>query len=83
MYFLILECHMQLKITCHTYRGKNQAAKDIEGRVPVSHYWDNNEPKLLCCVAKFQLPEVKKGPDAPTKPIMLDNVVSYCTIENE
>ncbi|XP_064637216.1 intraflagellar transport protein 140 homolog [Lineus longissimus] len=34
-------------------RGKNQAAKDIAGRYPLSHYWDSHESKLLVCEAKL------------------------------
>ncbi|XP_059152845.1 intraflagellar transport protein 140 homolog [Physella acuta] len=32
-------------------RGKNQAAKDIAGRFPVSQHWDPAEPKLFVCEA--------------------------------
>lgn len=32
-------------------RGRNQAAKDIAGRYPESHYWDDEEPKLIVCEA--------------------------------
>lgn len=34
------------------FRGKNQAARDIAGRFPISHHWDPEEPKLLVCEAK-------------------------------
>ncbi|XP_074648558.1 intraflagellar transport protein 140 homolog [Tubulanus polymorphus] len=34
-------------------RGKNQAAKDIAGRYPISHFWDLEEPKLLVCEAQL------------------------------
>ncbi|KAK7111421.1 intraflagellar transport protein 140 homolog [Littorina saxatilis] len=40
------------KDTNDAERGKNQAAKDIAGRYPVSHFWDLDEPKLLVCEAK-------------------------------
>ncbi|KAH9494870.1 hypothetical protein Btru_015870 [Bulinus truncatus] len=32
-------------------RGKNQAARDIAGRYPISMYWDLTEPKLFVCEA--------------------------------
>ncbi len=45
-----------------TCRGKNQAAKDIAGRHPVSLHWDPNESKLLVCEANL-LPEVQQRKD--------------------
>jgi len=35
-------------------RGKNQAAKDIAGRFPISHFWDKTESKLLVCEAQIR-----------------------------
>ena len=52
----ILEC-------CNDFRGKNQAAKDVAGRHPISHSWDWEEPKLLVCEAKYTPPrEPEKSP---------------------
>ena len=42
------------------YRGKNQAAKDIAGRYPISHFWDKTESKLLVCEAQIQPQEQSK-----------------------
>ncbi|KAK2157995.1 hypothetical protein LSH36_179g04000 [Paralvinella palmiformis] len=37
-----------------TEKGKNQAAKDIAGRFPISHFWDKTESKLLVCEAQIR-----------------------------
>ena len=39
------------------FRGKTQAAKDVSGRVPLEHYWDTDEPKLLVVQARYQADE--------------------------
>ncbi|ESO81986.1 hypothetical protein LOTGIDRAFT_223604 [Lottia gigantea] len=41
-------------------KGKNQAAKDIAGRIPISHYWDMMESKLLVCEAQYVPPATPK-----------------------
>ena len=50
----------------HPYRGKDQAAKDIAGRYPISHYWDSHDPKLVVCEAHI-LPKVENK-DEKVKP---------------
>ena len=41
----------QITIYRFNFRGKTQAAKDIAGRTPSSHFWDLTEPKLIVCEA--------------------------------
>lgn len=48
------------------FRGKDQAAKDIAGRYPISHYWDSHDPKLVVCEAHI-LPKVENK-DEKVKP---------------
>ena len=50
----------------YTYRGKDQAAKDIAGRYPISHYWDSHDPKLVVSEAQI-LPRVENK-DEKLKP---------------
>lgn len=50
----------------HPCRGKDQAAKDIAGRYPISHYWDSHDPKLVVCEAHI-LPKVENK-DEKVKP---------------
>ncbi|KAK3579473.1 hypothetical protein CHS0354_028282 [Potamilus streckersoni] len=52
-------------------KGKDQAAKDIAGRYPISFFWDANEPKLVVCEAKFK-------PKTPAK-VENDKKKSYLT----
>lgn len=40
-----------MEISC--FRGKDQAAKDIEGRYPITHHWDAHDPKLVVCEARI------------------------------
>ncbi|XP_077862626.1 intraflagellar transport protein 140 homolog [Saccoglossus kowalevskii] len=40
-------------------RGRSEAARDIAGRYPISHYWDPQEPKLLVCEAKLSAAAVE------------------------
>ena len=49
-------------VFCVRSRGKNQAAIDIQGRHPVSHFWDSTEPKLLVCEAKLLPGEQRRQP---------------------
>ena len=51
---------------CFLSRGKDQAAKDIAGRYPISHYWDSHDPKLVVCEAHI-LPRVENK-DEKVKP---------------
>ena len=48
------ECGSNIYLSIFCFRGKNQAAKDVSGRVPMDHYWDNDEPKLLVVQARYQ-----------------------------
>ncbi|XP_070580461.1 intraflagellar transport protein 140 homolog isoform X2 [Ptychodera flava] len=48
-------------------RGRSEAARDIAGRYPVSHYWDPQEPKLMVCEAKL-LPTTEQT--TPKKSLM-------------
>jgi len=34
------------------HRGKDQAAKDIAGRYPITHHWDAHDAKLVVCEAR-------------------------------
>ena len=51
--------HLCIKLECFNNlcfvinRGKAQAARDIAGRTPITHYWDSQEIKLLVCEAKL------------------------------
>ena len=48
-------------------RSKSQAAKNVSGRYPISHFWDPKEQRLLCCEAKLihkEEPEISK-PESP------------------
>ncbi|XP_071106694.1 intraflagellar transport protein 140 homolog [Haliotis cracherodii] len=71
-------------------RGKNQAAKDIAGRRPTSHYWDPLEPKLLVCeamaVEQEKSREIKRKPSLTKAvddgPVELMVVSLFCTQEN-
>ncbi|CAH1793664.1 unnamed protein product [Owenia fusiformis] len=58
-------------------RGKNQAARDIAGRFPISHFWDPLETKLLVC-------ETKSLPNQQSKlnqSISLTSSMSRATLE--
>ena len=54
--------HYLLYALCFVLRGKNQAAKDIEGRYPISHFWDATEPKLCVCEAKVLAEDIRPPP---------------------
>jgi intraflagellar transport protein 140 len=56
-------------------RGKNQAAKDIAGRYPMSHYWDAEESKLLVCEAHILAKELGKDAKEPKKKHSLTKAV--------
>ncbi|XP_053388212.1 LOW QUALITY PROTEIN: intraflagellar transport protein 140 homolog, partial [Mercenaria mercenaria] len=72
-------------------RGKDQAAKDIAGRFPITHHWDAHDPKLVVCEARI-LPrtdnkEEKKQKATLTKqieegPVEVMVVSLFCTPEN-
>ncbi|XP_060569057.1 intraflagellar transport protein 140 homolog [Ruditapes philippinarum] len=72
-------------------RGKDQAAKDIAGRFPITHHWDAHDPKLVVCEARI-LPrtdskEEKKLKATLTKqieegPVEVMVVSLFCTPEN-
>ncbi|XP_041362442.1 intraflagellar transport protein 140 homolog [Gigantopelta aegis] len=71
-------------------RGKNQAAKDIAGRRPLTHLWDPSEPKLLVCEANIltvkEEKDLKRKPSL-TKPMEEEPVETmivslFCTPEN-
>ena len=80
------EAHCKVKLSdfvCVFYsRGKDQAAKDIAGRYPISHYWDSHDPKLVVCEAhilpKAELKDDKVKPRASlTKAIEEGPVSTY------
>lgn len=56
-------------------RGRKEAARDIQGRFPISHHWDNNEPRLLVCEAKISGSIERKQPET-TRGITLSKTVS-------
>ena len=55
-----------IKKKAFTFRGKDQAAKDIAGRFPISHHWDSHDPKLVVTEAQI-LPRVENK-DEKVKP---------------
>ncbi|GFO12432.1 intraflagellar transport protein 140 homolog, partial [Plakobranchus ocellatus] len=72
-------------------RGKNQAAKDIAGRYPVSQHWDPAEPKLFVCEAQIlshtvadlnqqNKPSLTKIVDEGPVEVMIISL--FCTPEN-
>lgn len=69
------------KDTNDAERGKSQAAKDIAGRYPVSHYWDAEEPKLLVCEAKVLVGEAGKDSKELKKKHSLTKAVDEGPVE--
>ncbi|XP_076446737.1 intraflagellar transport protein 140 homolog [Babylonia areolata] len=69
------------KDTNDAERGKNQAAKDIAGRYPVSHYWDMEEPKLLVCEARVLTKDPSKDSKEVKKKHSLTKAVEEGPVE--
>ncbi|OWF41021.1 intraflagellar transport protein 140 homolog [Mizuhopecten yessoensis] len=74
-------------------RGKNQAAKDIAGRYPMTHHWDPHDTKLIVCEAKVMASAVEKKEKEEKKrhsltkaveegPVEVMVVSLFCTPEN-
>lgn len=57
------------------YRGKTQAAKDIAGRFPLTHYWDAQDSKLIVCEAKILIDAFNKKEKEEKKIVSLSKTM--------
>jgi intraflagellar transport protein 140 len=58
-----------------SFRGKTQAAKDIAGRSPMTHYWDAHDPKLIVCEAKIMIDAFNKKEKEEKKSVSLSKTM--------
>lgn len=62
-------------------RGKTQAAKDIAGRSPMTHYWDAHDPKLIVCEAKILMDIFHKKEKEEKKIVSLSKTMDDGPVE--